>query len=81
MLMKDDKNSKATLILSKMQPNNPMDDRENRDTQEEVDEYQAAADDILAAIEQKDPKALAESLRAFQSMCMDEGPEEASEME
>lgn len=36
---------------------------------EEINEHVVAAEEILKAIEQKDPQALAEAMRAMVSMC------------
>lgn len=73
MLMKDNKKSAATIIVAKMR--GPMQDEQLKTSEKdgaevEQDEYSMAADEVLAAIEAKDPKTLAEALKSFVSMCM-----------
>lgn len=50
------------------------------DVAEDKLEYEAAAEEILAAIKENDKEALAESLHAFIQLCEDE-PHEESEVE
>lgn len=77
MMMADDKNKKqATIILSSMKPKS-----EEQPTESPASEIDFVAEDILAAVEKKDAKALAEALRSFHSMCMDSESEESSESE
>lgn len=65
MLMKDDKKRTATMIVSAPETEQP--EMESDDMAHEV-----AAEEIMAAIEQKDTKALAEALKSFHEMCMNE---------
>ncbi|MBV6514143.1 MAG: hypothetical protein FMNOHCHN_03733 [Ignavibacteriaceae bacterium] len=77
--MKDDKNKMAGLIIAKMKEGKPeMESSPKRDGDETDDSqaYMAVADEIMMAIEQKDPKLLIESLKSFMEMCEDYDSEE-----
>jgi KaiC/GvpD/RAD55 family RecA-like ATPase len=64
--MLDDKHKKglAAIIIANAKPKHDMKEEESEDVG-----LESAAEDILAAIEKKDVKALVESLKAFCQMC------------
>lgn len=76
MLMKDPKKSIALLIAGPKK----MEDSPKSEEGGEYDPsiaYKSAAEEILAAVESKDPGALVEALKSFHEMCMNEPePEE-----
>lgn len=75
MMSDDKKKNQASVILASMKPESaPSEENSNS-------EIDFVAEDILAAVEKKDPKALAEALRSFHSMCMDSESEDSSESE
>ena len=66
MFMSDEKKKVAAPIL--------------HDDSAEYDGHHAAAEEILHAIDSKDPQALKEAMKSFVSMCMDNSDaEEAAE--
>lgn len=86
MMMPDDKKKRATLIIAKMKGGSPDMPKEapKSDDGAEMDSsmgYMAAAEEMMKAIESKDPKMLMSAVKAFVDMCMDESPEDESEYE
>jgi hypothetical protein len=80
----DNKKKAAGLIIASMDgsmkkaPKNEMGDMVDASAG-----HQAAAEEIIAAVESKDAKALMSAMKSFVSMCMDEyeAEEESSESE
>lgn len=75
MFMSDDKKKQATLIVSKLSGNvepKPMVDGAEQDASMGLD---AAAEEILQAIESRDKSALKSALKSFMEMCEYEEPE------
>ena len=88
MLMSDKKKSPATLIIAKMskaaKPEyEPAKTNERNDVVAASIGYDAAAEEVLQAIESKNPKALVQAMKSFVDMCMSEAEDdsEASDME
>lgn len=60
--MKDQEKSKSvSIILQKLKP--------AKEEPQQSNEYDMMAEDILSAVESKDPKMLAESLKSFIESC------------
>lgn len=59
----------------------PKDEGDEGDDSDKEAEYEAAAEEVLAALESKDARALAESLRAFCCLCDSEHDEIGSDSE
>lgn len=80
MLMKDQKRNLASIIVAKMTKPSP-ESSESENMEPEYDELQAAADEVMAAIDTKDAVQLKDALKAMIQMCMNkaEAEEEASE--
>jgi hypothetical protein len=78
VLGKKDAKGLALSILSKRKPEGSREHAAREEDQEsEVSGLEAAADEIISAVESKDAKALSESLKAFIEQCQgDEEPEE-----
>jgi len=84
MLMKDSKKKGIALILAKMkgpkveeesavQPDQPMED--------DSIALESAADEVLAAVERKDPKMLKDALMSMIDMCMSKADVEEDKQE
>lgn len=72
-MMMSDKGKQAGMIVASMRPNEADDSSE----MPEGDHYDMAAQEVIDALDAKDPAALKEALKSFVSMCMDEsGPAE-----
>jgi hypothetical protein len=80
MMMSDKKKGMATIILSKMgKPSEEMSEVPKNDIGDELDQSagkDAAAEEILQAVESKDPKALKSALQSMIDMCMNESEDE-----
>ncbi len=78
--MAEPKKGLAAMIIGKAKPAQPV----APEMSEEFSPKQAAAEEIMEAIEAKDASALAEALKAFMDVCSDEEmpmPEESEMME
>lgn len=75
MMMSDNKKKASTLILKKLSDGAEEMSEAPMQDGAEVDAsagYDSAAEEMLAAIESKDPAALKEAIRSMVQMCMDE---------
>lgn len=82
MLMQPDKKKMAALIISKAGPKNEeFKQVESKDGAEQDNSIaeDSAAEDLMAAIEQKDPKAIVSAFKALMEIC--DIKEDASEQE
>ena len=71
-MMNNKKSRTVEIILGGLGKKPSMPEMESDDMEDSDDmqmEYQAAADDVLSAIESKDSAALAEALQAFVTLC------------
>lgn len=76
MMMSDDKKKQATLIVAKMK-GMPA-EKPTTEAGDEMDHssgYMAAAEEMMAAIEKKDPTMFKDALKSFVDMCSMEEPE------
>jgi hypothetical protein len=73
MLMKDKKKHLITSVISKLSPPIQESPQEESDEQSGMD---AAAEEVLAAVEARDPQSLKEALKSMIQMCMDESEAE-----
>lgn len=84
MLMKDDKKKAAMVIISKMRPSGEekMQPKMEKDgAEQEYDQYEAASEEIIQAVESKDSRLLKEALKSFIDMCLSEPRDEQEEAE
>lgn len=77
MMMSDNKKKMATMIIAKMGPNGKEESQEapkneNGDEMDSDHGYSAASEEIIQAVESKDPKALKHALKSFIEMCLAE---------
>ena len=77
--MSDDKKKMATLIVAGLRK--PESEPQPQPESEDTSGHEVAADEILSAVQAKDPKALSEALKSFVEMCMSYDDEEQSEPE
>lgn len=79
MIMSGDKKKASTLILKKLGDGaESMSEAPMSEDGAELDQssgFDAAAEEVLQAIESKDAQALKEALRSMVEMCMAEAPE------
>lgn len=79
MLMKDAKKNMATVIVSKMN-SRPEEEvqmsKQAEGAEQEVSQQEMAAEEILQALERRDPRMLSDALKAFYDMCANEEEEE-----
>lgn len=68
MMAPDSKKNAAAMIIASMKPS----PEQASEPVAEVDGHEAAASEIMDAIEAKDPQALKEALKSFVQMCQDE---------
>lgn len=71
-MMSDDKRKKMALIIAMGKPEGKDDPDAEKETSEESDGLDSAAQDILDAVESKDAKALKDALKDFMYMCEEE---------
>lgn len=64
-----DKKKAVESILIALKAKKPEAEEEMEETEENVDELEVAAEEILAAIQEKDTKMLVEALKSFIEMC------------
>jgi len=71
MLMKPNNKNAATIIVSKLREQGPEVEKsmESEGAEQEVDQFEMAAEELLGAIERKDSRALKEALKSFIQMC------------
>jgi len=84
MMMRDNKKNVASLIVAKMaSPNSPekLVSSEKDGAEQDYSPHQMAAEEVMAAIEAKDSKQLAEALKSLVQMCMDSEEESEDEKE
>jgi hypothetical protein len=74
MLLKDDKKSMASLIISKMGKPGEKTEQVEEPAKDSSVGLESAAEDMLSAFESKDAAGLVSALKAFLEMC--EEPEE-----
>jgi len=77
MIMSDDKKKRATLIAAKL--SGPMEPMENEVEQDNSIAEDSAAEELIAAIESKSPKAVVEAMKSLMELCS--SSEEDSEAE
>lgn len=89
MFMSDNKKKTATLVLQKLKGGSEqLSEAPVNEDGDELDQsagYDAAGDELLQAIDSKDPKAIVSAIKSLVEMCMNEQPEadeadEASEV-
>lgn len=75
MMAPDKKKDQASMIIASMRPEAemPMDSEMPEDGQD------VAAQELMSAIESKDPMALKEAMKSFVQMCMDNYSSEPAE--
>lgn len=84
--MKDDKKKSVSMIIAKMKSDKPSygdmksenenmsesPTNENGDEMDNSTAHEAAAEEVMSALESKDKKAFVSSLKSLVQMCMDE---------
>ena len=73
MMMSDDKKKRMTMIISKIKgKESPMEKSKQNEMGDEVDDSMpkvAAAEELVAALEAKDAKAIAEAFESMVELC------------
>lgn len=72
----NDKKKAVSVILSKVRPDGSESESEVAEEAKEGGEYEAFAEDLLAAIESKSVQSLAQVLRSFHEMIEEQDEEE-----